>query len=117
MSADNWTTCYACQTRRNDADDERIAEQRKLIEEAYGQVSQEEYDGLRGRVESAILEIEAAPLGQTFREDYEIHGAETGVVTVSYGGSCTVCGYGTSFEERHPIEVFELHSVKENGHG
>ncbi|SLC05891.1 Uncharacterised protein [Mycobacteroides abscessus subsp. massiliense] len=117
MSANNWTTCYACQTRRADADDERIAEQRKRIEDAYGQVSQEEYDSLRGRVESAIAEIEATPLSRTFREDFEIHGAETGVVTVSYGGSCTVCGYGTSFEERHPIEARELHSLKENGHG
>jgi hypothetical protein len=105
VSANNWTTCYACQTRRADADDERIAEQRKLIEDAYGQVSQEEYDSLRGRVEAAIAEIKAAPLGRTFREDYEIYGAETGVVTVSYGGSCTVCGYGTSFEDQHPIPV------------
>ncbi|SKM38819.1 Uncharacterised protein [Mycobacteroides abscessus subsp. massiliense] len=117
MSANNWTTCYACQTRHADANDERIAEQRKLIEDAYGQVPQEEYDGLRGRVESAIAEIEAAPLSQTFREDYEIHGAETGVVTVSYGGSCTVCGYGTAFEEQHPIEARELRSVRENRHG
>ncbi len=103
MSADNWTTCHACQTRRTEADDERIAEQQKLIEDAYGQVSQAEYDRLRARAESAIAEIEAAPLGRTFREDYEISGAETGVVTVSYGGSCTVCGSGTSFEQRHPI--------------
>jgi hypothetical protein len=39
----------------------------------------------------------------TFREDYEIYGAETGTVTVSYSGECTECHLKLSFTEDHPI--------------
>lgn len=35
---------------------------------------------------------------QTFREDYEIYGAEEGVVNVSYSGHCKECSTGVDFE-------------------
>lgn len=35
---------------------------------------------------------------RTFREDYEIHGAETGNVRAVYGGRCTSCDLHTSFD-------------------
>jgi len=117
VSADNWTTCYACRTKHDGDIAERIAKEQKRLEHAYGTIPQDEYDALRAQAGAAVAAIREWPLEKTFREDYEIYGAETGVVTVSYGGSCTVCGYGTSFEERHPIEARELHSVKGNGHG
>ncbi|MFA4084287.1 hypothetical protein ONA92_21555 [Mycobacteroides salmoniphilum] len=105
MSADNWTTCHSCRTKRDSDIAEQIAEEQKRLEHAYGTIPQDEYDALRAQVGATIAAIGNSPLEKTFREDYEIHGAETGVVTVSYGGSCTVCGYGTSFEDQHPIPV------------
>ncbi len=33
-----------------------------------------------------------------FREDYEIYGAETGIVKVRYGGHCTSCDSGVDFQ-------------------
>jgi len=41
---------------------------------------------------------------ESFREDYEIYGADEGTVTVSYSGSCTKCRLSLSFEDDHPIE-------------
>ena len=41
--------------------------------------------------------------GNDFREDYEIYGAETGTVTVSYHGECQRCGLKLVFESTHPI--------------
>ncbi|MFC9755206.1 hypothetical protein [Streptomyces sp. NPDC056921] len=41
---------------------------------------------------------------ETFREDYEFHGAETGEVTASYCGTCSRCALPTSFEHKHQIE-------------
>jgi hypothetical protein len=38
-----------------------------------------------------------------FREDYEIGGAETGTVTVSYRGECQQCGLLLEFKAEHPI--------------
>lgn len=105
MSADNWTTCYACRTKRDSDIAERIAEEQKRLEHAYGKIPQNEYDALRAHVGAAIADIGNGQLERTFREDYEIYGAETGVVTVSYGGRCTVCGYGISFEHQHPISL------------
>jgi hypothetical protein len=42
-------------------------------------------------------------LPTTFREDYEIYGADKGVVKVSYSGHCQNCGYGIDFEYERPI--------------
>lgn len=103
MSADNWTTCYACASKRDSRVVEQTAVQQKLLHDAYGQVPQSDYTALQIDVEAAIDAISEKPLERTFREDYEIYGAETGVVTVSYSGQCTTCGYGTSFEEHRPI--------------
>lgn len=103
MSADNWTTCYACASKRDNEIAKQTAVQQKRLRDAYGQVPQSDYTALQIDVEAAINAISQKPLERTFREDYEFHGAETGVVTVSYSGQCTKCGYGTSFEDKHPI--------------
>lgn len=39
----------------------------------------------------------------TFREDYEIWGAENGTVIVHYSGHCTECKAGIDFEHTHDI--------------
>ena len=50
-------------------------------------------------------EEESGYMRPEFREDYEIYGAETGVVTVSYSGVCRQCGLSLHFEDRKPIPV------------
>jgi hypothetical protein len=44
-----------------------------------------------------------SPAGDTFREYYEIFGAETGTVGVSYSGRCDECGLRLDFEHAHEI--------------
>lgn len=98
MSADNWTTCKGCDIAAEAKSDVTRAE----LAAAYGRVSREEYERLRAVADEAMAKTLTAR-ESTFREDYEIYGAETGTVTVSYSGKCTECGYGTSFESEHPI--------------
>ena len=43
------------------------------------------------------------PLRETLREDYEFYGAAEGIVQVSYGCECTVCGLKLSFDTAYPI--------------
>lgn len=50
-------------------------------------------------------EEESGYMRPGFREDYEIYGAETGVVTVSYSGACCLCGLSLCFEYRKSIPV------------
>lgn len=97
MSADNWTKCPRCT--------ERAAAELKKIEDAvdalYGTVPVEEFDAARAMLEKK--REKNVNREETFREDYEIFGAEDGVVTVGYRGACTACGLTLSFEENHPI--------------
>lgn len=97
MSADNWAQCPRC-TERAAAELERLAD---AVNALYGTVPVEEFDAARFslREQMARNTIQAP----TFREDYGIFGAEGGVVTVEYRGSCTACGLTLSFEENHPI--------------
>lgn len=95
MSADNWAICPRCRARAAAVKDALIAK----LAEAYGKVPVEEFDALRAEAEEP-LHLENL---QTFREDYEFYGAEDGVVTASYSGSCKTCGLSLSFKDEHPI--------------
>jgi hypothetical protein len=97
MSADNWAQCPRCLKRHEAA----IAEAEAAVAASYGKVSVEEFDLARQRVESK----KAERLEDNFREDYEIYGAEEGVVTVTYGGKCTVCDLSLTFKHEHPLDV------------
>lgn len=97
MSASNWAVCPRCKARRQD-------ELRALdidIAEAYGSLTIEEFD--RKRAERDELAVEQPE--ETFREDDEIHGAEDGVVKVSYSGGCSDCGLSLHFDHDHPMDV------------
>jgi hypothetical protein len=97
MSANNWAKCPRCAalaTAKADAATDEAAE-------AYGRVSQAEYLALLEKSRQAAAQH---PGALTFREDYEIRGADTGLITVSYGGGCDVCGLKVSFYHQHPIE-------------
>lgn len=52
-----------------------------------------------------------ANVDPTFREDYEIYGAEDGTVMVSYGGSCTTCHLTLDFKHEHNLYSEETKNV------
>lgn len=95
MSASNWATCPRCLARAKKAEAGQLA----AVMATYGKVPVEEFDQSR----AAIKPVRESD-HKTFREDYEITGAETGEVTVSYGGSCSACGLSLEFESPWPIE-------------
>lgn len=69
------------------------------MDDKYGNIPLAEFDELRQRVETPIDEDKL----RTFREDYEIYGAEDGVIHISYGGHCSVCGTECNISQDHPF--------------
>lgn len=94
MGASNWARCARCWKR---ADDEKVALREQVVA-SYGILPITEFDELRQRADAEIV------LKSTFREDYEIYGAEEGWVEVSYRGKCTACGLSLSFKDMREIE-------------
>lgn len=97
MSADNWADCPRCAKRR----EEEIAHTESQINAAYGHVPVAEFDQKRADLEK----LKASRPDPTFREDYEIYGAEDGVVKVVYSGRCSTCGLALKFEHEHELDV------------
>jgi hypothetical protein len=88
MSASAWQRCPKCQSEL----DKRVAAESQNVKAAYGVVPPDDYEWLRAEFQRMPREVEP-----TFREDYGILGAETGVVTVRYEGRCQVCGLSLDF--------------------
>lgn len=85
MSASNWDVCPKCLTEATKINDKATAE----VYAKYGEVSPEEFDRLRKEI--AIIDPEDF---RTFREDYEIYGANEGEIQVKYSGECSQCNLG-----------------------
>ena len=99
MSADNWAVCPRCKKREMNA----IAELDRKVEAMYGQLSIDDFLVMR---QEAQTRREALPMRiATFREDYEIYGAEDGAVEVHYSGSCKDCGLKLKFTDYRPLDV------------
>lgn len=99
MSADNWDVCPRCELRhRNEA-----LRLRADADAAYGKVSVEEWKLKDG----AALEAAVNFKERTFREDYEIGGAQDGSIVVSYNGGCSICGLSLTFSHEVLIEGIE----------
>lgn len=94
MSADNWAICPNCVTKARAA----AERQRAAAVESYGNVTADEF---QARL-AAVKDVRPEDF-RTFREDYEIYGAEEGAVTVSYSGSCSTCGTSLQFTDHHAI--------------
>ena len=102
MSADNWAICPRCKSKRVKAAD---AAQRKA-DDAYGKVDVEEFDRLRSEARRMAAEaISESHDYRTFREDYEIYGAEDGEVVIRYSGGCTRCDLSLTVESEHPLPI------------
>jgi len=97
MSADNWAQCPRCAAVATAQFKARDA----AIQASYGVVPVHEFDTARAALAADMAAFDKRE--PTFREDYGIFGAETGTVTVSYGGCCEVCGLSLDFSEQHPI--------------
>jgi hypothetical protein len=97
VSADNWAQCPRCTARATKQLEKRESE----VQALYGTVSMEAFDEARKVLADAKAAFERRR--PTFREDYRIDGAETGTVTVKYGGECRVCRLGLKFTTEHPI--------------
>lgn len=96
MSASSYAACPRCTARAA----ARAQELLDAAADAYGKVGPSEYaDMVSAASAAAVLPGNV----ETFREDYAVYGAETGTVTVSYGGSCEKCGLSLSFTSQHPI--------------
>lgn len=101
MSADNWARCPRCV-----ADLEKTkADARQHLDDQYGKVDREAYKAL----ERQVAEVHEIKPTYTFREDYEVTGADTGVVKVSYYGKCQTCGLVA--ELQHEVRFFEPPAV------
>lgn len=97
MSADNWTHCPRCRARG----EAEYTKRKDGVLGLYGTVSVEEFDVLRAGLAEFRTGLDNAR--ETFREDYEFYGAESGEVVASYSGSCSKCGLSTEFQYVHQI--------------
>ena len=90
MSASNWAVCPNCAKKFHD-------EQESKLEAAYGVLTKEDFALLVDEADQTIEE--------TFREDYEIYGAESGTIHVSYSGRCRDCGLALKFDHNHTLDL------------
>jgi len=98
MSASNWDICPRCVHRAAQAADREA----DALRARYGHVPLDEFEAARAAIQPASRENY-----RTLREDYEIYGASTGTVTVSYGASCETCGLALEFTDKHPFSGLE----------
>jgi hypothetical protein len=97
MSADNWTQCPRCLKRRA----VEIENKETQVAAAYGKVPVDQFDRQRAELES----LKTDRMDNNFREDYEICGAEDGVVEVTYRGVCGICNLRMEFKHSHEIDL------------
>jgi hypothetical protein len=71
-----------------------------MVESTYSSIPSEQY-----RANLAAIKIPEPEEFRTFREDYEIGGAEEGEVEVTYSGSCTVCRLALQFSHAEALPL------------
>lgn len=87
MSADRWSVCPKCKRNAEDLQEEKL----RLAEQSYGKVDRNEY--LRLLREADRDEV----LDETLRQDWEIRIDEEETFSISFGCSCSVCGFEFSY--------------------
>lgn len=92
MSADSWTTCPRCKASREATNESKI----EAIMATYGKISPMEWENARVSIDAILTD----KLRETFREDYEFYGADSGTVIASYSGKCSTCGLAVHFDHR-----------------
>ena len=92
MSAESWATCPRCLELLN-LEKDKVQDD---VEEAYGKVSQEEYQEM---VEKARKFKLTGP-GVTLREDYWLGIDNDGEFKIQYRGSCSQCNFLFNFSHK-----------------
>lgn len=100
MSADNWTVCPRCKARHI----AKRIEARAVANNSYGAVPLEQWQALDKAADDLAQDWDH----KTFREDYEIYGADEGSIEVSYRGGCGECGLSVGFVHSHEIKGVDL---------
>lgn len=105
MSADNWSPCPRCRSRRIDAAASALAEAVKKRDEAYGLVGMDVFHELMQEADEARENLHVAEREEgreTFREDYEI-GLFDGELFIEYRGGCGVCDLEVKFQHTEAV--------------
>lgn len=111
MGADNWEPCLNCRETLEGEVAGTIRALEKSLKDAYGTLPVDEFMALVGETrektsaQTARLEAQTDRNEHTFREDWDIYGAEDGTVTIEYSGRCTTCGYGGTGTFTVPLKV------------
>jgi len=96
MSADNWDICPRCVANQ---EKKKIKLVRRLLDAAYGNVTEAEYMKLRQEV-SKPMTVE-----HTLREDYNIRTDKFGEFFVLYTCRCSSCNLSHKFEHKEQLEI------------
>lgn len=96
MSADNWAICPQCVKNL----ETEVSQLQQRVNQAYGTVDRDEYDRIVAELNRKEKDAITVP---TLREDYEIGIDQDSVFDISYGASCTTCGY--SFKYQYSADV------------
>jgi len=96
MSADNWQICPKCIKNRQEEIQRAEEHKKSRLDTAYGTLSREEFSKLQTSLQN---QPQAAPLKETFREDWDIGMQEDGSLLINYRGSCSSCGFAVNFKQ------------------
>ena len=105
MLANNWTVCPRCFDKAMMP----WREEAEKVYKLYGIITWEEFI-------AALDQLPEKPSVQgsfTFKEEYDFHGAENGVVTWKYSGSCTKCKISVSGSGELPFYPYPDGNKKE----
>lgn len=107
MSADNWAVCPKCVANEEKRLRSVLDSAVKLRDESYGKVPVVAFNEIHARAMEAERNLDALSDRleefRTFREDYEIWGAEECAVQVGYSGGCSKCRLSLEFTHKHEV--------------
>ena len=95
MSADNWTICPKCKSKKEDIEKKTRLE----AERSYGKVTPDKFLTLI----NAVLNKENKKQEETLREDYKIGMDGYGSFSINYRAGCVECGFKYSYDYTVPI--------------
>jgi len=98
MSTDNYRVCPRCIVRAV----KKYKADCKHLEEAYGQVSREEYEKLKAELGGYPI---TGKMPETLREVLEIFTNSSGVFAVWYGCTCEACDFTFDFKHEEILEI------------
>lgn len=111
MSADRYSACPRC--RHN------LEQQPKDLQETaaltYGKADQKRYDEVREQL--LVANAALSSMRETFREDWELYGTQSGTLTVQYHGECSVCGLKLEFTDKKVFFTPDYKLINRETHG